>query len=158
MLEPNTSAPDFRLATDDDRILCLKDLAGHWAVLYFYPKDNTAGCTTEALEFSERMPEFEALKVAVVGISPDSVASHKKFKEKKGLSVKLLSDPDRTVLQAYGAWGTKKMYGKETTGVIRSSVLIDAKGIVRKVWPKVKSAGHAGEVLETVRRMLSSGE
>ncbi len=98
------------------------------------------------------MADFESLNVIVFGISPDSVLSHKKFKQNKGISVRLLSDPDHKVLEMYGAWGVKKMYGKESSGVIRSSVLIDPGGIVRKVWPKAKSSGHAQEVLDMIRQ------
>ncbi len=101
------------------------------------------------------MDEFEAMKVMVLGVSPDSVASHKKFRQKHQLSVTLLSDPDHKVLEAYGAWGIKKMYGKESAGVIRSSVLIDPEGVVRRVWPKAKSSGHAQQVLDAVHEILS---
>lgn len=147
MIEIGREAPGFGLETDDDKTLSIKDLKGMWVVLYFYPKDNTSGCTTEALEFSEHSRDFAAMRALVLGISPDSVASHKKFKEKHKLSVVLLSDPEHEVLKAYGAWGPKKLYGKEYEGVTRSSVLIDPDGIVRMVWSKAKSSGHAKEVL-----------
>ncbi len=150
MIEIDRQAPDFCLTADDDSTVCKKDLKGMWVALYFYPRDNTSGCTTEALEFSERMADFSAMKAAVLGVSPDSVASHKKFKQKHNLSLKLLSDPSHNMLEAYGAWGIKKMYGKESTGVIRGSVLIDPHGIVRRVWPRAKSSGHAQEVLEAL--------
>lgn len=156
MIEIGKKAPVFCLAADDGETVCLKDLEGRWVVLYFYPKDNTSGCTTEALEFSERAADFSAMNASVMGMSRDSAASHKKFKEKHNLSVKLLSNPEHDVLEAYGAWGTKKMYGKESAGIIRSSVLIDPEGIVRKAWPKAKSSGHAQEVLETVRAVQAS--
>ena len=151
MIEIGSEAPDFRLDSDDDDSVSLRDFRGMWVVLYFYPKDNTSGCTTEAREFSEHVPDFEAMKVLVLGISPDTAASHKKFREKQKLSVKLLSDPERKVLKAYGAWGLKKSYGKEYEGVVRSTVVIDPEGIVRKVWPKVKAAGHAKEVLDILK-------
>ncbi len=102
------------------------------------------------------MADFESMNVAVFGVSPDSVASHKRFKQKHNLSVKLLSDPGHKMLEAYGAWGTKKMYGKESAGVIRSSVLIDPQGVVQRVWPKAKSSGHAQEVLDALREALAS--
>ena len=152
MVEIGKNAPDFCLPADNDDTVCIKDFKGMWVALYFYPKDNTSGCTTEALEFSERAADFSAMKAIVLGVSPDSVASHKKFKEKNNLSVKLLSDPAHKVLEAYGAWGIKKMYGKESAGVIRSSVLIDPGGIVRMVWPKAKSSGHAQEVFEAIKK------
>jgi peroxiredoxin Q/BCP len=104
------------------------------------------------------MGDFAAMKVTVLGISPDSVASHKKFKQKHNLLIKLLSDPEHKVLEAYGAWGIKKMYGKESAGVIRSSVLIDPKGLIRRVWPKAKSSGHAQEVLEAAKESLASSQ
>lgn len=102
------------------------------------------------------MVDFEAMKVIVLGVSPDSIASHKRFKQKHDLSVKLLSDPEHKVLEEYGAWGTKKMYGKESAGVFRSSVLIDPQGVVRRVWPKAKSSGHAQEVLDAIKAGFSS--
>ena len=156
MLELGKEAPELCLPSEDSEEVCLRDLRGNWIVLYFYPKDNTSGCTTEALEFSERSSDFAALGAIVLGVSPDSVVSHKKFKGKHNLSVKLLSDPERTVLESYGAWGIKKMYGKESTGVIRSTVLIDPDGFVRRTWPKAKSSGHAREVLETLKELAQS--
>ncbi len=154
MLEVGSKAPDFCLSSAEGDEFCLKDQRGKWVVLYFYPKDNTSGCTTEALEFSELMPLYEAAGVAVYGISPDSLESHRKFISKHGLRVALLSDPDRKVLKLYGAWGKKKMYGKEVEGVIRSTVVIDPKGMVQLRWPSAKSKGHAALVFEGLKEML----
>ena len=151
MVDIGEKAPDFSLAADGGETLTLGGFKGSWVVLYFYPKDNTSGCTLEALEFSERTADFAAMKAVVLGVSRDSAASHDNFKAKHNLSVRLLSDPDHKVLEIYGAWGIKTSYGKESAGVIRSSVLIAPDGIVRKAWPKVQSSGHAQEVLDALR-------
>ncbi|MGD9505436.1 MAG: peroxiredoxin [Syntrophobacteraceae bacterium] len=153
MLE-GSGAPDFRLPSADGSELGGADLRGKWCVLYFYPKDNTSGCTAEALEFTALKGEFEALGARVVGVSPDSTASHTKFIAKHNLGVTLLSDPEHGVLKAFDAWGKKKTYGKEYEGVIRSTALIDPEGVVRRVWPKAKSKGHAAEVLEALKSMV----
>ncbi len=154
MLKAGDRAPDFCLPSPDGGDVCLRDLLGSWVVLYFYPKDGTSGCTTEALEFSELMPRFQAAGVKVYGISPDSVESHRKFIRKHGLKVPLLSDPDHKILDLYGAWGKKKMYGKEFEGVVRSTVAIDPQGVVQLVWPAAKSKGHAVAVLEGINELL----
>jgi peroxiredoxin Q/BCP len=125
----------------------LADLAGKWVVLYFYPRDATPGCTTEALQFRDLAAEFERRGAVVLGVSKDSVASHCKFRDKHSLCFALLSDPDGAVMKKYGAWGEKVMYGKKVTGVIRSTVLIAPDGKVARHWPKVKPDGHAAEVL-----------
>ena len=152
--EVGSKAPDFSLPDADGRIHTLAEFAGRWLVLYFYPKDSTSGCTTEALEFSSLMPRFVALEAAVVGISRDKPASHAKFITTNALTVQLLADTELTALTAYGAWRLKKNYGKETLGTVRSTVLIDAQGVVRHVWPKVaKAAGHAAAVLATLTEM-----
>ena len=143
-------APEFTLEDQDGARVSLGDLAGRWTVLYFYPKDDTPGCTTEACEFTEGIEAFEGLDAAVVGCSPDSPEKHRAFIAKHGLKVRLLSDPSHQVLERYGAWGEKNMYGRVTQGVIRSTVLIDPEGRVARHWPKVKAAGHA----EAVRRAL----
>ena len=126
---------------------------GQAIVLYFYPKDNTPGCTTEAREFSALKPEFAALNCEILGMSPDSVKAHQNFTAKQDLSVNLASDPDHGVLEQFGAWRLKKNYGKEYMGVARSTVLIDPQGVIRHVWPTVKAAGHAAEVLDTLRKL-----
>ncbi|HEY3451949.1 MAG TPA: thioredoxin-dependent thiol peroxidase [Myxococcales bacterium] len=143
-------APKFKLVSDDETEVRLSDFAGKKVVLYFYPKDNTPGCTREACDFRDKLADFKKKGVAVLGVSRDSAASHQKFKTKFALPFPLLSDPEARMLEAYGAWGEKVMYGKKVTGVIRSTVLIDEEGKVAKVWPKVKVDGHADEVLSEV--------
>jgi len=154
MLKVGDKAPDFCLPSSAGDQVCLRDLLGNWVVLYFYPKDGTSGCTTEALEFSQLMPHFEAAGVRVYGISPDSVDSHGKFIQKHDLKVSLLSDPAHEILDLYGVWGKKKMYGKEFEGVIRSTVAIDPKGVVQIAWPSAKSKGHAAAVLEGIKELM----
>ena len=144
-------APTFTLPDQNDQPVATADLAGKWAVLYFYPKDDTPGCTTEACEFTSHLQEFEGLSARVLGVSPDSTASHREFIAKHRLAIDLLSDPDRQVLEQYGAWGEKTMYGKKVEGVIRSTVLIDPTGKVAHHWANVKAAGHA----EAVRQRLA---
>ena len=139
-------APSFELPDQDGKRVRLGDLEGSWAVLYFYPKDNTPGCTTEACEFTEGIQAFKDLDAVVLGCSPDSPESHRKFIAKHDLRLRLLSDPDHEVLERYGAWGEKKMYGRTSQGVIRSTVLIDPEGRIAHHWPKVKAAGHAEAV------------
>lgn len=146
MLKVKEKAPEFCLRNQDDVEICLRDLKGKWIVLYFYPKDNTPGCTTEACDFTEELPNFEGLGAVVLGVSPDSTKSHRSFIEKQNLAITLLSDPQKGVLKAYGAWGMKKMYGKEYEGVIRSTFLIDQAGTIAAVWPNVKVKGHVEQV------------
>jgi len=153
VIEVGQKAPEFCLPNPDETEICLKDLRGKWVVLYFYPKDNTPGCTTEALDFTAHLEEFEKLGAVVLGVSPDSCESHKKFIEKKGLKVTLLCDPNKDVLKKYGAWGIKKMYGKEYEGVIRTTYLIDPEGKVAAVWPKVRVKGHVEKVLEKLKEL-----
>ncbi|MGC4114690.1 MAG: thioredoxin-dependent thiol peroxidase [Myxococcales bacterium] len=143
-------APKFKLVSDDGQEVQLSDFAGQKVVLYFYPKDNTPGCTREACDFRDKLSEFKKKGVAVLGVSRDSTASHQKFKQKFDLTFPLLSDPETKMLEAYGAWGEKVMYGKKVTGIIRSTVLLDEEGKIAKVWPKVKVDGHADEVLSEV--------
>jgi len=156
MLKAGDKAPEFCLKDDAGREVCLSDFRGKWLVLYFYPKDNTPGCTREALEFTELIGEFEKLNAAVVGVSKDSPESHRRFREKHGLKVILLSDPEHKVIQQYGAWGRKRVAGREAEGTIRSTFLIDPEGIIRKTWTNVKVDGHAREVLEELRRLASN--
>lgn len=150
MIDVGAMAPDFSLTDAEGKVWSLADFAGNTLVLYFYPRDDTPGCTVEACEFRDRGPEFAAKGVKVVGISPDSGASHEKFRRKHSLSFLLLSDPERKTLQAYGAYGEKTMYGKKVMGVIRSTFVIDGSGKVVKVFPKVTPAGHADKVLESL--------
>jgi peroxiredoxin Q/BCP len=146
-------APPFCLKDQEDNEVCEKDLKGKWSVLYFYPKDNTPGCTTEAVDFSCMLEDFNREGASIVGVSPDTIASHLKFIGKHELKLTLLSDPDHMVLEAYGAWKKKKMYGKEYMGVERSTFLLDPDGKIRKEWRKVKVKGHAQEVLKTLKEM-----
>lgn len=152
--KPGDTAPGFCLRNADNQEISLENLRGHWVVLYFYPKDNTPGCTVEAQEFSALSAEFKALDATVLGMSPDSVTSHQKFTAKHNLEVPLLSDPDHQTLEQFGAWRLKKNYGKEYMGVGRSTFLIDPQGVVRHAWPEVKAAGHAAEVLATLKSLL----
>ena len=146
-LEVGDKAPDFTLPADGGGQVWLKELRGKTVVLYFYPKDDTSGCTAEACAFRDALPDFFKVKAAVVGLSRDSVASHDKFKKKFKLTFSLASDEDGNICQAYGVWVEKSMYGKKYMGIERSTFLIDGKGIIRNVWRKVKVAGHAEEVL-----------
>ena len=129
------------------------DYAGKWLVVYFYPKDNTSGCTLEAKSFTDLAGQFADLDAIIVGVSPDSVKSHCGFIAKHGLGITLLSDPEHALLEAAGAWQKKKLYGKEHMGVVRSTALVDPQGVVREVWTKVKAAGHAEEVLARLRQL-----
>ena len=150
MIEVGKPAPDFSLVADDGRTVSLKDFRGKRVVLYFYPKDDTPGCTVEACSFRDRLPDVSASGAVVLGVSRDDTRSHVKFREKFRLNFPLLSDPDASIHRAYGAWGEKTMYGKTTEGVIRSTVLIDGKGRVARHWPRVRAEGHAAEVLEAL--------
>lgn len=148
-----TNAPDFELPTDGGGTVKLSSLRGAPVVLYFYPKDDTAGCTVEALEFTALVPEFAALNTTVIGISPDSVKDHDKFKQKHDLTIQLAADADKEVVNTYGVWIKKSRYGREYMGVDRSTFLIDADGKVAEVWRKVSAKGHAEAVLEKVRAL-----
>ncbi|HMQ58404.1 MAG TPA: peroxiredoxin [Rhizobiaceae bacterium] len=153
-LSAGASAPDFTLPGDNGTTVSLASLAGKPVVLFFYPKDDTSGCTAESIAFSALKPQFDALGVNVIGMSPDSAKSHDKFKAKHGLSVALAADEEKAALQAYGVWVEKSMYGKKYMGVERTTVLIDAKGRIARVWNKVKVPGHAEEVLAAAREMV----
>jgi len=150
MLQIGKRAPSFSLVNADGKKISLKDYAGKSVVLYFYPRDNTPGCTLQAQEFQRLLPEFKKRKAVVLGVSPDTTASHCKFRDKFELSFDLLSDPEHAVLEKYGAWGEKTLYGKKTIGVIRTTVLIDKEGNVQKVFPKVKVNGHVDAVLAAI--------
>lgn len=143
-------APDFTLPTDTGDTLTLSSLRGQWVVLFAYPKDDTSGCTVEACEFRDALPRFDASKAVILGISPDSVKSHVKFKEKFELPYTLLSDEEKTVLQAYDVWKEKSMYGRKYMGVERTTFLIDPEGLIAKVFAKVTPAGHADEVMAAI--------
>lgn len=147
-------APDFELPTDKDETVSLKALAGSPVVLYFYPKDDTPGCTKEAIAFSQLKPEFEKAGATIIGVSRDSVAKHGKFRTKHGLTVELGADETGEVTDAYGVWVEKKMYGRTYMGIERATFLINGEGKVEKVWRKVKVNGHAEEVLEAVKSLV----
>ena len=151
MLEVGMKAPDFTLNDKDGNAVSLSDFAGKKVVLYFYPRDNTPGCSRQACAFAESFEEFKNLDVAVIGISKDSVSSHVKFAEKYNLPFVLLSDPEHNVIEAFGAWQEKKNYGKVSFGTVRSTFVIDENGIIEKVMPKVKPDTNAAEILEYLR-------
>ena len=147
LLEVGTKAPDFTLPDKDGQNVSLSDFAGKKVVLYFYPKDNTPGCTRQACAFAGAYEAFRTLDAVVIGVSKDSAASHRKFAEKYNLPFLLLSDPELTVLQAYGVWQEKKLYGKVSMGVVRTTYLIDENGVIEKVMPKVKPDTNAADIL-----------
>ena len=148
MIEVGAMAPDFELKADSGQTVRLGDYGGRRIILYFYPKDDTSGCTKEACGFRDHLPEFETRGAIVLGVSPDGVDSHERFRDKYELNFPLLSDPDHSVAAAYGAWGKKKMYGREYEGILRSTFVIAPDGRVEKVYAKVKPAGHAELLLE----------
>ena len=150
---PGDPAPSFCLQNASGAEVRLEDHRGKWVVLYFYPKDNTPGCTVEAQEFSALKDEFAAHGAVVLGMSPDSVKSHGNFVGKHDLSIDLLSDPEHQALELFGAWRLKKNYGREYMGVARSTFLIDPEGVVRHAWPNVKAAGHAAAVLTRLKEL-----
>ncbi len=153
MVEIGELAPQFCLPGADEQDVCLKDYMGKWLVLYFYPKDNTSGCTREAVDFTAALPVLQGLGASVLGVSRDSPASHKKFAEKHSLKVMLASDQEHKVTEAYGAWALKKMYGKESLGVIRSTFLIDSQGKIAYIWKKVAVKGHADVVVKKLQEL-----
>ncbi len=141
---------EFSLKNQDGKFVSLSDFLGKYVIVYVYPKDNTPGCTTEAIEFSELKEEFDKLKTVVLGVSPDSTTSHKNFCKKHDLKIILLSDPDKKLIKELGAWGKKKLYGREYEGVIRSTFVFDREGNLIKQWTSVSPKGHAKEVLEFI--------
>ncbi len=152
-IEAGSLAPDFTLDTDAGTPMKLSSLRGRPVVLYFYPKDDTSGCTTEACEFRDLFPRFDGSKAVVLGVSPDPVKSHVKFKTKYELPFTLLADTEKVVAQAYDVWKEKSMYGRKYMGVERTTFLIDKKGKVAKVFTKVKPAGHAAEVIAAIAEL-----
>ncbi len=152
-LEPGAPAPDFHLPTDGADGVSLAALKGKPVVLYFYPKDDTSGCTSQAVAFSENKAAFDAAGAQVIGVSKDSVASHAKFRAKYDLTIELASDVDGEVVEAYGVWVEKSMYGRKYMGIDRSTFLIDANGVIQRVWRKVKVPGHVAEVLKAVQAL-----
>ena len=153
MIEAGDTAPEFTLPVTGGGTVSLADLKGQKVVLFFYPRDDTSGCTKENQDFTRLASEFEAAGVKLYGISKDSIASHDKFMEKKDLTVPLLSDEESDVAERYGVYGEKKMYGKTFMGITRATFLIAADGTVARTWPKVKVPGHAEEVLEAARAL-----
>lgn len=146
MIEIGQDAPRFCLPNQDNVEICLRDIIGKWIVLYFYPKDNTPGCTTEACDFNASLPKFEELNAVVLGVSPDSPSSHQKFIDKQSLNFTLLSDEKKEVLSTYGVWKLKKLYGREYMGVERSTFIINPKGKISKIYTNVKVKGHIEEL------------
>ncbi|MBK7642752.1 MAG: peroxiredoxin [Planctomycetes bacterium] len=158
MIEVGKKAPPFKLQDQDGKQATLAEYAGQWVVLYFYPRDDTPGCTTEACDFTAGIRGFTKLDALVLGCSGDSPASHKKFIEKYKLKLRLLSDPEHGVMEKYGAWGPKVLYGKKSIGVIRSTVLIDPAGKIAHHWFKVKSKGHAEKVQEKLAELQAAAK
>ena len=148
-------APEFCLPNQDETEICLRDLAGKWVILYFYPKDNTPGCSTEACDFTENLDWFEDEDAIILGVTPDSPKKHRNFIEKKELKITLLSDENKEVLKAYNAWGLKKMYGKEYEGVIRSTFIISPDGEIVAEWKNVRVKGHVEKVKEKLKELQS---
>jgi peroxiredoxin Q/BCP len=146
VIEAGQPAPSFSAQADDGHVVTLESLRGRSVVLYFYPKDDTPGCTTEACELRDAFPGFERIDATILGVSPDSVASHAKFKKKFSLPFTLLADPDRAIADAYGVWKKKSLYGRTFLGIERSTFLIDPTGRITHVWRKVKARGHAAQV------------
>lgn len=151
-----TKAPDFSLPDASGEIISLSDFKGRWIVLYFYPKDNTSGCTIEAVDFTSRLVDFKNSKAQVIGISPDSCESHQKFILNHGLQVMLLSDKDKKVLMKYGVWSKKSMYGRDYFGVERTTVLVDPEGKVAHIWNKVSVKGHVDDVFDKLKELSKS--
>jgi peroxiredoxin Q/BCP len=148
---PGDPAPDFSLPDEEGTVHRLSDRAGHWTVVYFYPEDDTPGCTTEACQFRDGHGALAEDDAEVWGISPDGAASHARFRSKFDLPFTLLSDEDHSVAEAYGAWATKRLYGRESVGIVRSSFLVDPDRRVSHAWPKVRADGHAAEVAAALR-------
>ena len=153
MLEVGTKAPDFELPDQNGEMHKLSDYAGKKVILYFYPKDNTPGCTKQACGFSERYPQFTEKGAVILGVSKDSVASHKRFEEKYGLAFTLLADPERKVIEAYDVWKEKKLYGKTYMGITRSTYVIDEEGTIIKTFEKANPATNAQDILEYLAQL-----
>lgn len=155
MIELGQKAPDFTLKNQDGKLVSLSDFLSSWLIIYFYPKDDTPGCTTEAKDFTELSSEFNQLGAFIIGISPDSEKTHCRFIEKHQLSIQLLSDLDHQVAESYGVWGLKKFMGKEYMGIIRSTFLIAPDGSLAHIYKNVKTKGHAASVLKTLQDIVS---
>ncbi len=155
MLNVGDMVPDFCLPNQDEEEVCLRDLKGKWIVLYFYPKDNTPGCSTEAQDFTAALKDFEKLNAIVLGVSPDSPKKHRNFIEKKDLKITLLSDEEKELCKTFGCWQLKKFMGKEYMGVVRSTYIIDPDGKIAAKWEKVKVKGHVEEVKKKLEELQS---
>ena len=153
-LEAGTKAPAFTLTNEDGEKVSLKDFAGQAVVVYFYPADDTPGCTKEACQFNDNLKTFASAGITVLGVSPDGAEKHTKFRSKYGLTFSLLSDPTHVTMEKYGAWGEKNMYGKKTVGTIRSTFLIGTDGKIKRAWYNVRADGHAAKVLEEAQQLL----
>ncbi len=153
MLETGTKAPEFCLPNQDETEICLRDLSGKWVVLYFYPKDNTPGCTTEACDFTEAMPDFEDLEAVILGVSPDSPKKHTNFIEKKDLKITLLADEDKELCNLYDVWKLKKFMGREYMGVVRTTYIISPDASIVAAWNKVRVKGHVEAVKEKLKEL-----
>jgi peroxiredoxin Q/BCP len=151
MLEIGSRAPEFCKPNQDETEICLRDMSGKWVVLYFYPKDNTPGCTTEACDFTDAIVDFEGLNAVILGVSPDSPKKHRNFIEKQSLKITLLSDESKEMLEDYGVWQLKKMYGREYMGVVRTTYIISPDGDIVASWNKVKVKGHIEDVKNKLR-------
>jgi len=153
MLEIGDAIPDFCLPNQDEEEICFRDIKGRWAVIYFYPKDNTPGCTTEACDFTAALPDFTSLESIVLGVSPDSPKKHRNFIEKKELKITLLADEDKALCKSFGMWQLKKFMGREYMGVVRSTFLIAPDGTLAYKWEKVRVKGHVEEVKEKLQEL-----
>ncbi len=153
MLQVGDSVPEFCLPNQDEEEICFRDIKGRWIVLYFYPKDNTPGCTMEACDFTAALPDFENLDAIVLGVSPDSPKKHRNFIEKKELKITLLSDEEKELCKAFGVWQLKKNYGREYMGVVRSTFIISPEGKIAAMWDKVRVKGHVDEVKEKLKAL-----
>ena len=156
MLEVGNKAPEFCLPNQDDVEICSRDLKGKWIVLYFYPKDNTPGCTTEACEFTEQEPEFDSLNAIILGVSADSTKKHRNFIEKHSLEITLLADESTEMMQEYGVWKMKKNYGREYMGIVRTTLIIDPEGVIQAVWNNVRVKEHVVKVQEKLAELTQT--
>ena len=156
MLEIGDSVAGFCLPNQDEEEICFRDIKGHWIVLYFYPKDNTPGCTTQACDFTDALPDFEGLSAIVLGVSPDSPKKHRNFIAKKELKITLLADEEKELCNMFSVWQLKKNYGKEYMGVVRSTFIIDPDGKVAEKWEKVRVKGHIEVVKERLKELQKS--
>ena len=153
MLEVGDAVPDFCLPNQDDEEICFRDIKGRWTVLYFYPKDNTQGCTTQACDFTAALPNFDGLDAIILGVSPDSPKKHRSFIEKKKLAITLLADEEKELCNLFGIWQLKKFMGKEYMGVVRSTFIIDPEGKIAAMWDKVRVKNHVAEVQDKLEEL-----